>query len=510
MYIIGADIGTTSTKAILFDQSGKILGSRSDEYPLHTPNPGWAEQTPDTIFRAVLGSVKGAVTRSGVDCAKIEGIGFSSAMHSLIALDEQFEPLTRAIIWADTRSTEQAERIKREMNGLAIYRRTGTPIHPMAPLSKLLWLKENEPELHAKARYWVGLKEYVIHKLTGELVMDIGLASATGLFNLETLDWDDEAISIAGIRKEQLPRPVDTTYVIRTCKKSYAADLGLNCEVPIVVGAGDGTLSNLGVGAIGPGMVAATIGTSGAIRQVTDKPVTDPDARTFCYALTKQHWVIGGAISNGGIVLRWFRDNMAEPEQDVAKRLGVDPYDVITRYAEKVSPGSDGLIFLPFLSGERAPYWNANARGVLFGLALHHTKQHIARATLESVMYGMHNVRLVLEEQAGEAKEIRATGGFARSQLWLQIMADIFGREVVVAESHESSCLGAAVLAMVGLGLAPNIDVVHQMIRTAERKVPNAQAHGVYRELFEIYKQVYDATVTQMDAIATFQRRSTT
>jgi gluconokinase len=507
MYIIGADIGTTSTKAIVFDQAGRILGSHSVEYPLYTPNPGWAEQDPEEIFQAVLKSVKGAVAKAGVEPARVAGIGFSSAMHSLIALDGAGAPLNRALIWADNRSSEQAARIKRDLNGHEIYRRTGTPVHPMAPLSKLLWLRENQPDLHSKARFWVGLKEYVIYKLTGQRVIDFGLASATGLFNLQQLDWDEEALAVAGVRKEQLPTPVDTTHVLRGVDSQYAQELGLPATVALVMGSGDGMLSNLGTGAIAPGVVAATIGTSGAIRQVTGAPVTDPSARTFCYALTRSHWVVGGAVSNGGIVLRWYRDNLAEPEQAVAKRLGVDPYELITQYAATVSPGADGLVFLPFLSGERAPYWNADARGVLFGLALHHTKQHVARASLEAVMYAMHSVHLALEAQGGRAVEIRATGGFARSPLWLQIMADVFGREVVVADSHESSCLGAAVLAMVGLGLAPSIDVVHDMVRTRERKQPDMANHAVYSELFTIYQQVYEGTVGQMAAIANFQRR---
>ncbi|MGE5673150.1 MAG: gluconokinase [Mycobacterium leprae] len=507
MFVIGADIGTTSTKALVFDLYGRILGSHSIEYPLYTPNPGWAEQDPDEIFSAVLHSVKGAVAKAGIDPRQVTGIGFSSAMHSLIPLGPQGEPLSRAIIWADNRSADQAERIKREMGGLEIYRRTGTPVHPMAPLAKLLWLKENQPALHSGARYWVGLKEYVLFKLSGSMVIDIGLASATGLFNLKALAWDQEALALAGVRKEQLPDPVDTLHVLRGIESGYAEAMGLPDTVPLVVGGGDGMLSNLGTGAIAPGVVAATIGTSGAIRQVTDKPVTDPSARTFCYALTKEHWVVGGAISNGGIVLRWFRDNFAEAEQAVARRLGKDPYDLITEYAAKVAPGSDGLLFLPFLSGERAPYWNANARGVLFGLALHHTKQHIARATLESAIYAMHSVHLALAEQAGRAVEIRATGGFARSPFWLQIMADVFGREVVVAESHESSCLGAAVLTMVALGLAPSLDVVHQMVKTRERRTPDMAAHATYSELFNLYSQVYENTVKQMEAIAAYQRR---
>nr|PZN40281.1 MAG: gluconate kinase [Bacillota bacterium] len=507
MYVAGVDIGTTSTKAIVFELTGRILGSHAVEYPLYTPRPGWAEQDPGEILGAVLHSVKGAVAAAGIDPAQVAAVGFSSAMHSLLPLDEEFRPLGRALIWADSRAAEQAERIKRQIWGHEIYRRTGTPIHPMSPLTKLVWIREQQPDLFERARYWAGLKEYVLQRLTGQWVMDIGLASATGLFNLERLDWDDEALALAGVRRDQLPTPVDTTHVLRGLEPGYAHAMGLPETVALVVGAGDGTLSNLGTGAIDPGVVAATIGTSGAIRQVTDRPVTDPRGRTFCYALTRNHWVVGGAISNGGIVLRWFRDNFAGPEREVARLLGEDPYDIITRYAAQVAPGAGGLVFLPFLTGERAPYWNANARGVLFGLALHHTRAHVARAVLEAVIYAMHSVHQALEEQAGPSVEIRATGGFARSPLWLQIMADVFGREVVVAESHESSCLGAAVLAMVGTGVAPGLQVVHQMVRTRERRRPDPEAHEVYRQLFAVYQQVYHQTVEAMDIIAAFQRR---
>lgn len=507
MYVIGADIGTTSTKAILFDLEGRILASQSVEYPLYTPHPGWAEQDPAEILEAVVRSIRETVAAAGVDPARVAAVGFSSALHSLIPLDEQFQPLSRALIWADNRAAEQAERVKREMGGHEIYRRTGTPVHPMSPLTKLIWIREQQPELFRRARYWAGLKEFVLHRLTGQWVMDVSLASATGLLNLQRLDWDEEVLRLAGVRREQLPAPVDTTHVLRGVEPGYAQAMGLPAGAPVVVGAGDGPLSNLGTGAIDPGVVAATIGTSGAIRQVTDRPVTDPQGRTFCYALTRDHWVVGGAISSGGIVLRWFRDNFAGEEQAVARLLGEDPYDLITRYAARVEPGAGGLILLPFLSGERAPYWNANARGVLFGLALHHTRAHVARAVLEAVIYAMHSVQQALEEQAGPSVEIRATGGFARSPLWLQIMADVFGREVVVAESHESSCLGAAVLAMVAMGLAPGLQVVHRMVRTRERRTPDPAAHAVYQELFALYQQVYRQTEQAMGAIAAFQRR---
>ncbi|MDQ0971343.1 FGGY type gluconate kinase [Neobacillus niacini] len=226
-------------------------------------------------------------------------------------------------------------------------------------------------------------------------------------------------------------------------KQEIANELGLHSETPFVIGASDGVLSNLGVNAIKPGVVAITIGTSGAIRAVTDKPITDPKGRIFCYALTENHWVVGGPVNNGGMVFRWVRDELASAEVETSKRLGIDPYELLTEIASRVSPGSDGLLFHPYLAGERAPLWNANARGSYFGIGLHHKKEHMVRAVLEGVIFNLNTVMLALQELIGVPNKIMATGGFARSELWRQMMADIFNQEVVVPESFESSCLGA-------------------------------------------------------------------
>jgi gluconokinase len=504
-YILGVDIGTTSTKAVLFLHNGAVVATHHIGYPLLTPTPSTAEQDPDEIFAAVIGAIKETVKKSGVDSGAIAGVSFSSAMHSVIAVDDAGKPLTQCITWADNRSTQWAEKIKNELGGHEIYLRTGTPIHPMSPLSKILWLREEHPEVFAQASKFISIKEYVFYKLFGEFVIDHSIASATGLFNLKALDWDAGALEVAGITLEHLSIPVPTTHVVSGLSAEFAGETGLAADTPFVVGASDGVLSNLGVNAIEPGVVAVTIGTSGAIRAVSDRPVTDQKGRTFCYALTENHWVIGGAVNNGGMIFRWVRDELAASEVETAKRLGIDPYEFLTQIASGVSAGAGGLIFHPYLAGERAPLWNANARGSFFGLGLHHKKEHLIRAVLEGVIYNLYTVLLALEELIGQPTKVQATGGFARSELWRQMMSDIFNQKVTVPESFESSCLGAAVLGLYALGEVDSLDIVGEMVGSTHTHVPNPKNVEAYRELLPIYIRLTRAFETEYEAIAAYQ-----
>jgi gluconokinase len=506
-YCIGIDIGTTSTKAVLFSEKGKGIAKHSVEYPLYTPTPSTAEQDPDQIYEAVLEVLGQVVQRSGVAPEHITCVSFSSAMHSVIAMDGTHRPLTRCITWADNRSTKQAEAIKREKNGHEIYRRTGTPLHPMAPLAKISWLREEHPEIFERTAKFISIKEYVFYRLFKQYIVDYSIASATGLFNLEQLTWDKEALEVAGITEEHLSRPVSTTYVVHGMDTRIAEEIGLHPDTPFIVGASDGVLSNLGVNAIKPGVVAITIGTSGAIRTVVDKPVTDPKGRIFCYALTEKHWVIGGPVNNGGMTLRWVRDELAASEIETAKRLGISSYDVLTRIAGNVRPGSDGLLFHPYLAGERAPLWNANARGSFFGLTLHHKKEHMIRAVLEGVIFNLYTVFLALKELIPVPKQIQATGGFARSALWRQMMANIFDQDVYIPEDYESSCLGAVVLGLYALGKVDSLDVVSEMVGATHHHNPDPEHVTVYQELLPIYLRIMRKLEEEYEGIAMFQRK---
>jgi gluconokinase len=427
-------------------------------------------------------------------------------MHSVIAIDESGNPITKCITWADSRAVQWADHIKQH-NGQQIYMRTGTPIHPMSPLTKITWLRHDEQEIFKQAAKFIGIKEYVFHHFFGEYVVDHSIASATGLFNLTTKDWDKEALEMAGITPENLSKLVPTTTALTNLKQEVADELGISASTPFIIGANDGVLSNLGVNAIDPGVVAVTIGTSGAIRTVTDKPVTDPKGRIFCYVLTDDHYVIGGPVNNGGMTLRWVRDELASSEVETAKRLGIDPYEVLTKIAERVKPGAEGLLFHPYLAGERAPLWNANARGSFFGLGLHHKREHMIRAVLEGVIFNLYTVLLALEELIGVPQKIQATGGFARSALWRQMMADIFNQPVTIPESYESSCLGAVVLGLYATGKIDDFSIVSEWVGGTYHHEPIDENVAIYNDLTPIFIRISRLLNEEYNAIVDFQNK---
>lgn len=504
--VLAIDLGTTSTKTLLVDRTGNVQGSHSVEYPLYTPSPERAEQDPEEIFQAVLTSVKALLTKHSKTSQDILCLSFSSAMHTLIAVDGENHPLTPSMTFADNRSSAYQKKVLEAHDGHEIYRRTGTPIHPMSPLLKLLWLRDNEPDIFRQAKRFVGIKEYVLAKWYDQYVIDYSLASATGMFNLEKLQWDEQALSLIGLSSDRLSEPVNTTHILTGMKSQFAESLGLSPETPCVVGASDGVLANLGIGAIEPGKAAVTIGTSGAVRGVVRKPVTDKQGRLFCYALHSDYWVIGGALNNGGIMFRWVRDELATLESYMARQNQQDPYTALTAIAETVPAGSEGLLFLPLLAGERAPYWNANARGVYFGLALHHEKKHMIRAVLEGVMYRIRSVGKALEEVGAPIEEIRASGGFARSMMWRQMMADVMNRSVVIPDSIESSGVGAAMLALFALGEVNNLDEINQWVSITNRHEPDHSVVGTYDRLYHLYEKVYDQLREPFDEISDIQR----
>lgn len=505
-YMLGVDIGTTSTKAVLFSEKGQVIQQENIGYPLYTPDMSTAEQDPEEIFQAVIKSIANIMKKHSEK--PLSFISFSSAMHSLIAMDENNQPLTPCITWADNRSEAWAHKIKNELNGHEIYKRTGTPIHPMSPLSKMAWITNDRPEIANKAKKYIGIKEYIFKKLFDQYVVDYSLASAMGMMNLKNLDWDEDALKIAGVSRDQLSELVPTTKIFTNCHPHLAKKMGIDSQTPFVIGASDGVLSNLGVNAIRKGEIAVTIGTSGAIRTIIDEPQTDEKGRIFCYALTEKHWVIGGPVNNGGIVLRWVRDEFASSEVETAKRLGMDPYKVLTKIAERVRPGADGLLFHPFLAGERAPVWNPDVRGSFFGLTLSHKKEHMIRAALEGVIYNLYTVFLALMEcMDGPVTRIQATGGFARSEVWRQMMSDIFDSEVVVPESYESSCLGACILGLYATGKIESFEAASsEMIGSTYKHTPNEEAAKEYRQLLPTFITLSRVLTEEYSRIADYQR----
>ncbi|WP_405092595.1 gluconokinase [Micromonospora sp. NBC_01392] len=483
--VVGVDIGTTSSKAVAFDTDGRQLASHSIGYPLEEPHPGWAEQDPDLIYQAVLGVIRAVVDELG---RPVAGLSFSTAMHSLIGLDADGNPLTASITWADSRASAQAERLRAAPSGLALHRRTGTPVHPMAPLSKLVWFAEQEPKLHERVSHWAGIKDLVLRRLAEALVTDHSVASATGLMDIHRLAWDTEALRVAGITEEQLPQLVPTTHVLPGMTAEAARATGLPADTPLVVGAGDGPLANLGLGAVRPGVVACSIGTSGAMRVMVERPGVDPLGGVFCYALTEDRWVVGGAINNGGIVLQWAHDALA-PE------LGEHAEEELLGLAAQAPVGSGGLIMLPYLLSERAPHWSALPRGAYVGLTHGHGRAHLVRAALEGVCQQLALVLASVRAAGNEVREVRASGGFARSPLWRQILADALGMPVRFPAGHEGSGFGAALLGMQALGLIPSVEVAADLVRIEETVRPDPAAAATYAALLPLFSELYDALV---------------
>ncbi|NEM97120.1 gluconokinase [Pontibacter burrus] len=489
--IVGVDIGTTSTKAVAFSTAGRLLFQTSVEYPIYSKQPGFAEQDPDLVYKAVLQTLRTIVQKLQQANYSLIGVSFSSAMHSLIVLDANYNLLTNCIIWADTRSKKQAEQLKQSTTGHSIYLHTGTPQHPMSVLPKLIWLREQQPELFAKAAMFIGIKEYVWYKLFGEFVVDHSVASATGLFNIFDLDWHNDSLDLASITPAQLSRPVPATYSNYKPEATVASQLNLPENTPFIVGANDGCLANLGANALADGHVAVTIGTSGAVRVMARKPVTDLQQRLFSYVLLPDYYVLGGAVNNGGVVLQWFRDTFYSSEAVAAKMEQADLYELLCQQASTVPAGADGLLFLPYLLGERAPVWDAGARACFIGMQLNHSRAHFIRAVLEGITYNLYSVANALEQVTGPISKVYANGGFARSPFWVQLLADVFNKEVHLAETYDGSAFGAAILGLFALGRIEKLEDAASLVTVARTYAPHPDNHNRYQQQYRIFEALY-------------------
>jgi len=498
---VGVDIGTTSTKTAAFDKKGNIFALSSCDYRLYSAIPTRAEQNVEEIYQAVVQTLTKVVKTVSNNNNPIIAISFSSAMHSLIALDKNGSPITRLITWADQRASLEADELHHTMMGQEIYQRTGTPIHPMSPLIKLIWFKKNDANTYQNAAKWVGIKEYIFYRFFGEFIIDYSVASATGLFNLKTLSWDNKALSLAGIEALQLSKPVSTSYIVRNLKKSIAKQIGISTDLPFCVGASDGVLANLGVGAVSSGSIACSIGTSGAVRTIVNEPTLDPKGRLFCYALTEKQWVVGGPVNNGGVAFRWVRENIFP---DLQEQLG-DPYDTLTTLAKEIQPGANGLLFLPYLTGERAPLWNAYTKGVFFGLTLTHDRRHMIRAVMEGVIFQMYSVVLALQEVNVNPHEFRVTGGFTKSFLWRQIMADIFEKDILVPTNPQGSCFGASLLAMKALRVINNFSTVEMKVDIGDIHHPREESLMIYQRLKPIFLSLAEKLMDDFQSLALIQ-----
>lgn len=479
-YVVGIDIGTTSTKAVAFTAGGEVLGSAGASYPVFTDGDGRHELDPDQLFDAVS-SVLSAVRGYG----ELEAVSFSCAMHSLILVDGEGRPLTRAMTWADLRSEAYAAALKGSEVGSRIYRQTGTPIHAMSPLCKLLWLKDKQPVLFRQAAHFIGIKEYIWWRLFGKYQVDLSIASATGLLDIRAFGWNAESLALAGVAVAQLSEPVSCMHSESALLPAWRS-LGLPVGLPFVIGASDGCLANLGTGAVGAGATALTIGTSGAVRMAAARPEYDERERLFSYILDKQLYICGGATNNGGNAVQWYADLVLGHGGWDAAAL-----DRLVAGAEGVPAGCEGLIFLPYLLGERAPIWDADAKGVFFGIRAIHGQAHFTRALLEGISYGLRQIGASLEETIGPIGEIYASGGFTRNVFWLQLMADVFLKKVHVTAQADASAIGAAMLGWHALGVFSSLEAAASLAKVEATYEPDAARHDLYQRNYLLFVELY-------------------
>lgn len=448
-YYIGIDIGTTSTKAVAFSLTGEVLAQKSLGYPILHPQQDRSEQQPEEILEAVIYCLQQIIVQLPLLNPVL--VSFSSAMHSLILIDNEDKPLTNSLIWADNRAAEIAGNLKETSYADDFYTSSGVPIHAMSPFCKLCWFKEHDPLLFSSAKKFIGIKEFIFQRLFDTYIVDTAIASATGLLNTKLLQWDEHILQFTGINKNQLSTIVPTTH-IEYLKEKMHNNLGLRLQAfsktAFVIGSSDGGLANLGTGATSDEILSVTIGTSSAARVVTQQPITDAMMRTFCYHLSGNQYIMGGASNNGAVVLQWIKENILQNKE---------PYDKFLSMAEGIDAGCNGLVFLPYILGERAPLWNSAARGVYFGLHISHTTAHMVRAAMEAVVYNIYAIGKILIEK-NNIKIIYANGGFSDSIFWVQLLSDVFNLPVYVPEMEESSTLGAVMVGMNALGIPFNFN----------------------------------------------------
>ncbi len=487
--ILAVDIGTTSTKGLVVQSDGEVLSSSHRAYITSYPQPGYAEQSADELWNAV----KQVIIESGERYRdQISGISFSCAMHSLLVVDEKGNALSPVIIWADTRSAALAKALRTSDEGKRMYITTGTPIHPSSPLCKLAWMKREQPGLFQSAFKLVSIKEYIWFKLVGKWEIDYSLASATGLFDIHQLQWMPEALAFAGIDESKLSKCVSPYHTFTGIEKSLASELTINASVNLIIGGSDGCLANLGSGVMSADELSVTIGTSGAVRTTSRTCKEDQQQRVFNYRLDEDHFIVGGATNNGSVLLSWFSENILKEQPDAP--LFVDR-------AMEIAPGSEGLIFLPYVMGERAPFYNPDACALFFGLAQHHTHAHMMRALLEGICFELRSIVEAVEASTGKASRVIASGGFTGSAGWVQLLADILNKEVSITDSNNASALGAAKIGFRALKMRYDFNDAQR-----ERSFfPTEGNTARYNPYYVLFGELTDVLQDKMDRITALQ-----
>lgn len=491
--LIGLDVGTSGTKAIAIDVAGRLLASALVEYPLHSPKPNWAEQDPADWKRASFEALTQIAAK--IDTASVRGIGLTGQMHGSVFLDKDNKVLRPALLWCDQRTAKQCEDITTKVGEARLIEMVCNPALTGFTAPKILWLRDNEPATYARVRKVLLPKDYIRLELTGEFATDVADASGTLLFDVKNRCWHRELLSILEIDADFMPPSFEGPEVTGHLSQAAAAKTGLPAGIPVVAGGGDQAANGVGCGIVRKGVVSASLGTSGVVFAHADHIAMDPKGRvhTFCHAVPGKWHIMGVMLSAGG-ALRWFRDALCADERALASQSGRDAYEFITEAASAVPLGAEGLQFLPYLTGERTPHKDPDAKGAFIGLSLRHTKAHMARAVLEGVAYGMRDSCEIIREMGVLVNEVRCSGGGARSALWREIMADTCNAPMLVINVDEGPAFGAAILAAVGTGLYTNVEqACTHIITETSRIAPDAVRVGDYNRWFREYQAAYTA-----------------
>lgn len=493
--LIGLDVGTSGTKAVLIDESGTVKGSATAAYPLYTPQPLWAEQDPADWWRAACEVIRTLFEQTGVQPSAIAGIGLSGQMHGSVFLDESHQVIRPALLWCDQRTAGECEWITETVGRERVLQLTLNPVLTGFTAGKIIWLRNHEPQHYERVRKILLPKDYIRFRLTGEFATEVSDASGTALFNVRQRDWAYEMLDMLNLPNGWFPQVYESPEITGRISEEAAGQTGLAAGTPVAGGGGDQAAGAVGTGIVESGIVSSSLGTSGVVFAYLDEPAVDPEYRThtFCHAVPGKWHVMGVMLMAGGS-LHWYRDTLAEQEKQAAQAQGIDAYDLIIRQAMQVSPGCDGLTFLPYLSGERTPYPDPYARGVFFGLTLSHTRAHLARAVLEGVAFGIRDSFEILHAMGVKVREVRATGGGARSPEWRQMMADVTGHPHATLNAEEGPAYGATLLAGVGTGVWSSVpEACRAVLQIQSRTQPDPAQAARYAPPYQTYRALYPA-----------------
>ena len=502
-YLLGIDVSTTATKALLIDAEGRAVAVAASEYPFETPRPLWSEQDPALFWEGTVSSVRAVQAQSGVAAADIAGVGLTGQMHGLCALDAGGRPLRPCILWNDQRTAEQCAEIARRVGAERVLQLTGNPVLTGFTAPKLLWMAQHEPELYDRIAHVLLPKDYARYRLTGEFFGEVSDASGTSLFDVGARRWSDEMLAALDVPRAWLPEVTESPAASTRISEDAARATGLLAGTPVIGGGGDQAAQAVGTGIVREGIISVTVGTSGVVFAQSDAYRVEPAGRlhAFCHAAPGRWHLMGVMLSAAGS-FRWFRDAVGQHEVFLAQQTGRDVYDILTMEAAEAPPGSEGLLFLPYLTGERAPHPDPLARGAFVGLTVRHRKAHLARAVLEGVSFGLRDSFELMRGLGIESTQVRVSGGGARSALWRQILADVFGAEIVTVNVTEGAAFGAALLAGVGAGVYGSVaDACDRTIRITGSTAPGPAA-AVYDAYYPRYRALYPLLAGEFAALA--------